>query len=176
MSNQTIGQLNNKLSFGCQLAFAFTFYSHYWSWSTPYQDPALLRGRLSKWLSIICLPIKFLYPIIIKLGFSGILHSTMVELFYKTFKCGRVDLLSRQRKHFFVNKNECPLTYASNFLLWPVWQNAKCFCVFNTHSSLLKQLCYHILYTTNTCTAELELLTSQAFLLVCVFVCVGPAD
>ena len=88
-----------------------------------------------------------MYPIIIKLGFSGILHSTMVERFCKTFKCGRVDLLSRQRKHCFVNKNECPLTHATNFLLWPVWQNAKCYCVVNTHCSLLKQLYLATSYT-----------------------------
>ena len=28
LSNQNIGQLNDTLSFGYQLAFAFTFYSH----------------------------------------------------------------------------------------------------------------------------------------------------
>ena len=35
------------------------------------------------------------------------------------------------------------------------WQNAKCYCVVNTHSSLLNQLSCYILYKTNTYTAEL---------------------
>ena len=54
---------------------------------------------------------------IVKLGFSDILQSTMVEIFCKTFKFGRVDLLSPQKGNiFFVNKNEC-VTHATNFLL-----------------------------------------------------------
>ena len=50
-------------------------------------------------------------PIIIKLGFSGILHSTMVELLFKTFKCGRVDLLSRQKETFFRKQKRMCDTY-----------------------------------------------------------------
>ena len=46
-------------------------------------------------------------------------------------------------------------------------------CVVNTHSSLLKQLSCYILYTTNTCIAELEMLTSKAFLL-CVSFTLAP--
>ena len=46
-------------------------------------------------------------------------------------------------------------------------------CVVNTHSSLLKQLSCYILYKTNTCIAELEMLTSEAFLL-CVSFTVAP--
>ena len=56
-------------------------------------------------------------PIIIKLGFSGILHSTMVELLFKTFKCGRVDLLSRQKETFFrKQKRMCDTCYKFSFV------------------------------------------------------------
>ena len=65
---------------------------------------------------------------IVKLGFSGILHSTMVELLFKTFKCGRVDLLSHQKETFFRK------------------QKRICDTV-NTLSSLLKQLYLATSYT-----------------------------
>ena len=57
-------------------------------------------------------------PIIIKLGFSGILlHSTMVKRFFKTFKCGRVDLLSRQKETFFrKQKRMCDTCYKFSFV------------------------------------------------------------
>ena len=53
-------------------------------------------------------------------------------------------------------KKEC-VTHATNFFcdLFGKMQNV--ICVVNTHSSLLKKLSCHILYTTNTCIAELEM-------------------
>ena len=39
------------------------------------------------------------------------------------------------------------MTHATNFLLLPVWQNAKCYCVVNIHRSLLRQLYLATSYT-----------------------------
>ena len=103
-------------------------------------------------------------PIIIKLGFSGILHSTMVKLFFKTFKCGRVDLLSRQKETVFrKQKRMCDTCDKFSF----VTCLAKCkmlLCSQYPRKFTKTAISCHILYTTNTCTAELELLTFQAFL------------
>ena len=95
----------------------------------------------------------------------------MVELFFFSKHLNVVVWIFfyAKRKHFFVKQKRMPsdTCYKFSFVICFTWQNAKCYCVVNTHSSLLQQLqqLCHILYTTNTCRTEIELLTSQAFLL-----------
>ena len=49
---------------------------------------------------------------------------------------------------FFVKQKRMPsdTCYKFSFVTCFTWQNAKCYCVVNTHSSLLQQLFCHILY------------------------------
>ena len=92
----------------------------------------------------------------------------MVELFFpKHLNVVVWIFFYAKRKHFFVKQKRMPsdTCYKFSFVTCFTWQNAKCYSVVNTHSSLLQQLFCHILYTTNACTTEIELLTSQAFLL-----------
>ena len=102
----------------------------------------------------------------------------MVELFFFSKHLNVVVWIFfyAKRKHFFVKQQLMPSDTCFKFLfcdLFSTWQNAKCYCVVNTHSSLLQQLFCHILYTTKTCRTEIELLTSQAFLL-CVSFTLAP--
>ena len=77
----------------------------------------------------------------------------MVELFFFSKHLNVVVWIFfyAKRKHFFVKQQLMPSDTCFKFLfcdLFSTWQNAKCYCVVNTHSSLLQQLFCHILYTT----------------------------
>ena len=81
----------------------------------------------------------------------------MVELCCKTFKCGRVDLLSRQKETFFRKQERMPsdTCYKLSFVACL----AKCkmlLCSQYPQNFIKTTISCHILYTTNTCTAELE--------------------
>ena len=81
----------------------------------------------------------------------------MVELFFsKHLNVVVCIFFYAKRKHFFVKRKRMPsdTCYKFSFVICFTWQNAKCYCVVNTHSSLLQQLFCHILYTTNTCTTH----------------------